>query len=87
MVGPIEMISNWVSWSVVANGCLMVADSKLELCTRFTYIIVLSVTFITCYQVHHIRKKPHELHENDPGLTIDVVVVVSSPQQSPRCGV
>ena len=47
MVGHIEMTSNWVAWSVVANGCLMVDDSKSELCTRFTYIIALSAkTFI-----------------------------------------
>ena len=31
MVGLIEMISNWVTWSAVVNGCLMVVDSKSEL--------------------------------------------------------
>ena len=40
------MIGNWVAWRVVANGCLMVADSKSELCTRFTYVIALSITII-----------------------------------------
>ena len=34
-----EMISNWVTQSVVANGYLMVVDSKWKLCTRFTYIM------------------------------------------------
>ena len=56
MVILIEMISDWVTRSVVANGCLMVVDLKWELCTRFIHIIALSVTtFIECYQVHHIR--------------------------------
>ena len=33
----------------------MVVDSKSELCTRFTYVIALSVAiFIVCYHVHHI---------------------------------
>ena len=55
MVVLIEMISNWVTQSVVANGYHMFVDSKSELCTRFTYVIALSVTtFIACYQVHHI---------------------------------
>ena len=44
MVVLTEMISNWVTGSVVTNGCLMVVDSKSELCTRFTYVIALSVT-------------------------------------------
>ena len=70
MVVLIEMISNWVAWSVVANGCLMVVDSKSELCTSFTDIIALSVTtFIAFYKYTTLG----ELHENDPGLTIDVV--------------
>ena len=56
MVVLIEMISNWVSRSVVANGCLVIVDSKAELCTCFAYVIALSITtFIACYQVHHIR--------------------------------
>ena len=56
MVVLIEMISNWVTRCVAANGCFIVVDSKSELCNRLTYIIALSVTsFIACYEVHHIR--------------------------------
>ena len=69
MVVLIEMISNWVTQGVVANGCLMVVDLKSQLCARFTYIIALSVTtFIACYQVTTLD----ELHENYPGLAIGV---------------
>ena len=39
MVVFTEVISNWVTLSVVANRRLMVVDSKLELFTCFPYII------------------------------------------------
>ena len=56
MVASTEMIIKWVTRSAVANGCLIVVDTESELCTRFTYIIALSVTaFIASYQVNHIR--------------------------------
>ena len=50
----------------------MVVDSKSELCTRFTYITALSAT--TFHLLHVIKYTTvDELHENDSGLTIDVV--------------
>ena len=58
MVVLIEMISNWVAWSVVANGCLMVVDSKSELYAHVTYIIVLSVTTYIYYQIAILPKLP-----------------------------
>ena len=70
MVVLIEMIGNWVTRSAVANGCLMAVNSESELCTRFTYIIDLSLKHL----LHVIKYTTlDELHENDPGLTIDVV--------------
>ena len=46
-LGDPEWCCEWMS---------IVVDSKSELCTRFTYIIALSVTaFIAFYQVNHIR--------------------------------
>ena len=56
MVVLIEVISNLVTRSFVANGFLIVVDSKSEHCICFTYVIALSVTtFIVCYKVHHIK--------------------------------
>ena len=46
MVVLIEVIGNWVAWSVVLYGCFMVVDWKSDFCTRFTYIMALSVTFL-----------------------------------------
>ena len=64
MVEMIEMISNWVTRSVVVNGCLMVDDSKSKLCTRYTYIIALSLQHLL-YVIKYTTFD--ELHENDPG--------------------
>ena len=50
----IEMISNWVSRSVVVNGCLMVVDSKSELCSRFTYIMIEKDANLILYDHNYI---------------------------------
>ena len=70
MVVITEMISNWVTWSAAANGCLTVVDLKSELHTHLTYIIAISTT-----KLYHVTKNTtsDELHENDPGFTIDAV--------------
>ena len=66
----IEMISNWVTRSVVENGRLMVVDSKWELCSSFTYIM----TSLLQHLMNVIKYTAlDELHENYPCLVIDVV--------------
>ena len=62
-----EVIGSFVTRRIVPNECLIVVDSKSEFCTRFTYVIATTI-------VHAIKYTTlDDLHENDPGLAIDVV--------------
>ena len=59
MVVLIEVIGNWVTRSVVANGCFMAVESKFEHCTHFTYIIVLSVATLLHITMYTILDELH----------------------------
>ena len=69
MVVLIEMISNWVTRSVVVNGCPMVVYRNL------IFVLVSPIQLASPLQHSlHVIMYPtlDELHESDHGLTIDV---------------
>ena len=65
-----EATSYSVTRSVFANSCLMGFDWKTEVCSCFTNIIVLPIIAFLYFSRYTALD---ELHENNPGLAIDVV--------------